>query len=176
MQIYYVTVETRATSRVTVAAKSEADARADAQMIAGPGGRCIDVVPASYTMEAQAHEALAHLLAQDWLALNNKAASIYDWLAHAADHPSKRDKINAKLAMAGLRMLANCDVVVGSPRTIPALKRWFAATPWDEAGLFAALATLPGARREGPRYFQGVQSRVIRLPAAVVLPCDEVAA
>lgn len=176
MQIYYVTVETRATSRVTVAARSEVEARADALMIAGSGARCIDAVPASYTVEAQAHEALAHLLAQEWLHLGDKPATVYDWLFKAASKHDGRDKINTKLALAGLRLMDNCDVVVASPRTIPVLRRWFAATPWDEAGLFTALLTLPGARREGPRYFQGVQSRGVRLPCSVVFGEDEVGA
>lgn len=174
MQIYYVTVEKRETSRVTLAARNADEARVDALMIAGPGGRCLDVVPASYTAEAQAHEALAHLLVQEWLHLGDKPATVHDWLLKAAADHAGRDKINAKLAMAGLRVMDNCDVVVASPRTLPVLKRWFAATPWDEAGLFAALLTLPGAKREGPRYFTSEDHRGVRLPAAVVFAGEEV--
>lgn len=179
MQIYYVTVETRATSRVTVAARSEAEARADALLIAGAGARCLDAVPASYTAEAQAHEALAHLLVQDWLPLNDQPATVLDWVERAVFGPD-RAAINAKLALAGLRVLDNLDLTVGT--AVPVLRRWFASTPWGGAGLRTALSRLPGARLEGPRYFQGVQSKTVRLPYDLLRPHlpadagDEVAA
>lgn len=175
MQLFYVTVETRSTCRITVAAKNELEASADAIMISGPGAKCLQVVQASYTVEAQAHEALAHLLVQNWLHLDDQPATIGDWLNAARREPATRDKINAKLALAGLRLMDNADLIIASPRTIPLLKRWFASTPWDEAALFAALLTLPGARREGPRYYAGAQSRGVRVPARVVFADEEVA-
>ena len=169
MRVWYVTVEERQTRRLTVAAPDERAAREDAMSLSGRGCRCLDVVPASYTQEAQAAEALQHLRSQDWLDWNGQPQAVEDWLVRA-HHPATREQANARLALAGLRVVDGGDVMLASPTAIPALRRWFASTPWDGAALFAALLRLPGVRRDGPRYFQGVQARTLRLPFGLVVP------
>jgi len=169
MQVWYVTVEERQTRRLTVAAANAQAAREDALSLIGAGTRCLDVVPASYTCEAQAMDALQHLRAQDWLPWNGQGQAVEDWLIRAHD-AATRDQANSRLALAGLRVVEGGDVMLASPTAIPVLRRWFASTPWDGVALFAALLRLPGVRRDGPRYFQGVQARTLRLPFDLVVP------
>ena len=168
MQVYHITIEERVRRTLTVAAVDAQQAHENAAILLKPNAKVIDITPCTYTLEASATDALAHLVSQDWLAWEGKDQCIADWLIRA-QAPATRVAANAKLGLAGLRLVDDDGVIIASPGSVPALHRWFNRTPWQGGNLFATLLRLKGVSRVEPRSFCGVQSRGVKLPFGLLV-------
>lgn len=173
MRAFTVYIENRTTRTARIAAVSEAQARAMAGVLLRGNDRVLRITdelaegPAAVAPGLGA-EALAHLRAKDYFDWQDRPQCVEDWLLRAVQ-PGMRDRVNPILALAGLRVMQDGSVAIGSPSSIPTLHGWFRTTPFDGAALMNVLGALPGARRAGLT-FAGCRSRVIVLPFAIVVP------
>jgi hypothetical protein len=164
MRAFAVTYEEKRTRRVQVAAPSADLARAQMVALLHPGCRVVDVRAADEpdVAEGEAQRALTHLLDRPYLSHDGQTQLVADWLDRGTT-PDLRDAVNGRLALAGLRLLSEASLAVGSPVSVPTLRLWFGNGPWAGSRLLAVLATVPGARRSNMS-FGGVRSRAVILP------------
>lgn len=164
MRAFAVTYEEKRTRRVQVAAPSADAARAQMLALLHPGCRVVDVRAADDpdVAEGEAQRALTQLLDRPFLSHEGQPQLVADWLDRGTN-ADLRDAVNQRLAIAGLRLLPDLALAVGSPVSIPTLRLWFGTGPWAGSRLLAVLATAPGARRSNMS-FGGMRSRAVILP------------
>ena len=174
MRAYTVFIESRSLRTARLAAPSEVAARAMAGVLLRGNDRLVRVSDDEQDAPrrpALAVEALERLRSRDFFDWQGQSQCVEDWLLRAAQ-PGQRDKVNGMLALAGLRLMPNGKVAIGSPSSVPTLHGWFRTTAFDGPALMNVLGSLPGAQRSNLT-FAGCHSRAVILPFALVVP-DEV--
>ena len=169
MRAFQVMISEVRERRVQVAANSLDQARAAVQGLLRPGETIKRIDQLGEARNGRAGEALAHLLGQAYLTLNGVTTTIEDWLTAAvkADDATRRS-LNARMAMAGLRVTDGPQIVIGSAGSVPTLALWFQNTEWQGPDLISTLRTLPEAQTR-VFSFSGINSKAVVLPAALVL-------
>ena len=165
MRIWSVEVAQSRTRRIKVPAASPDLARAAVTGVLRQGDRVLSVTDTDTTGTADAddaRDALAHICARDFLPYASRAQCVEDWLIRGLD-PEQRAAVNTALAFAGLRVVSDTTIAVGSPTSIPALQAWCNGTHWHRTRFFELMGRIPGATRAGIT-FAGVRSRAIVLP------------
>lgn len=172
MRAFHVLITETRERRLQVAAQDLQSARAAVQglLTAGEAIKRIDQV--GEAKASRAREALDHLLVCDFLTLDGVAASVGDWLrAAVAGDVDRRRALNARLAMAGLRVGDGPTVIIASAGSVPTLAMWFDRTDWQGPDLISTLRTLPDAVVR-VFSFAGINSKAVVLPAGAVLDLD----
>lgn len=173
MRAFKVTISETRERRMEVAAQDMQQAKLAVQSLLGASETVKAVEQIGQARHGEAGAALAHLLGQDFLALDGAAASIGDWLAAAvAGSDETRRSLNARLAMAGLRVIDGPQIAVASAGSIPTLAMWFAGTEWQGPDLISTLRTAPEAQVR-VYSFAGINSKAVVLPAELVLSGGE---
>lgn len=178
MRAYTVTIEARNLRQVRIAATSEVAARATAGVLLRGSDRVVQVSDDMDTRGPEQTvlagiEALERLRMKPFFDWQGGSQVVEDWLIRATE-PGLRDKANGLLALAGLRVMPDGRVAIGSPGSVPTLHGWFRATPYGGAQLMAVLGMLPGAVRSNMT-FSGCHSRAVILPFATVVPAETLA-
>lgn len=171
MRAYTVFIESRELRTARIAAPSEVAARAMAGVLLRGNDRLVrisDDLSEAPRVPGRAVEALERLRSRDFFDWQGQPQCVEDWLLRAAE-PGQRDKANAVLALAGLRLQADGRVAIGSPSSVPTLHGWFRTTAFDGPALMNVLGSLPGAQRSNLT-FAGNHSRAVILPFALVVP------
>lgn len=175
MRAYTVFIESRTMRSARLAAPSEVAARAMAGVLLRGNDRLVRISDdladgVSARAPGMAADALARLRAQDFFDWQGQDQCVEDWLLRASD-PARRDATNPVLALAGLRVMPDGRVAIGSPSSVPTLHGWFRTTPFDGSALMNVLGSLPGAQRSNLT-FAGCHSRAVILPFALVVPAE----
>lgn len=169
MRVFHVIITETRERRVQVAVHDTQSARAAVQGLLSAGETIKRIDQIGEARSGMAREALDHLLGCDFLTLYGLAASVEGWLraAVAADDATRRT-LNARLAIAGLRVTDGPAIVIGSAGSVPTLAAWFDRTPWQGPDLISTLRTLPDAVVR-VFSFAGINSKAVMLPAGAVL-------
>lgn len=175
MRAFTVHIESRALRTARIAAPSEVAARAMAGVLLRGGDRVVRISDemtdgAAPRAPGMAADALARLRAMSFFDWQGRDQCVEDWLIRAAN-PASRETSNAVLALAGLRIMPDGGVAIGSPSSVPTLHGWFRTTVFDGPALMNVLASLPGARRSNLT-FAGCHSRAVIVPFALVVPVE----
>lgn len=169
MRAFQVLVSVTRERKISLVARDLEQARLAVRDLLAAGETIKRVDQLGEARSGRAGEALRHLLGCDYLDLHGLAASVEGWLraAVAADDATRR-VLNARLAMAGLRVTDGPNIVIGSAGSVPTLALWFQNTDWQGPDLISTLRTLPEAQTR-VFSFAGINSKAVILPAAVVL-------
>lgn len=169
MRAFQVVITEIRERKVSVVAYDLNAAKHAVQAMLGAGESIKRVDQIGEARAGQAGKAIKHLLGRDYLSLNGKAASVEDWLRAAvrADDATRRT-LNAKLALAGLRVSDGPAIVIGSAGSVPTLGHWFDGTEWQGPDLISTLRTLPEAVVR-VFSFAGINSKAVVLPCELVL-------
>lgn len=169
MRAFQVTVTEIRERKVSVVAYDLNAAKHAVQAMLGAGESIKRVDQIGEARAGQAHEAIKWLLGRDYLSLHGKAASVEDWLrATVGANAETQRALNAKLALAGLRVTFGNEIVIGSAGSVPTLGQWFEATEWQGPDLISTLRTLPEAVVR-VFSFAGINSKAVVLPGELVL-------
>lgn len=176
MQLFTVRIETRRQRIQRIAATNAETARRLVAAMLPDGDRI-----AAVTCEGRgtpmppdldlARDVLQDIAARDFLDLDGQPACVQDWLLAAGC--GRADELNPVLAVAGLRVLPEHRLAVGSAQSIPMLGEWCDNTRAAGPGLLALLSECYG-RQTASRTFAGVRSRCAIVPLADAVPLHEV--
>lgn len=176
MQVFTATITRRVSRRVQVAAQDETHAARMVRSVLRPGekldgfniGRELEGM-----LEDDGREALARILDRDWFptSTGSPPMPVSFWIgAPRVDTPGS--EAYDKLAIAGLRVLPDGALAVGSAQSVPQLADWMRGTRFAGPGLIKSLRCIPGARPINLT-LAGQASRAIALPYHIVTQVAE---
>lgn len=169
MRAFQVTITEIRERKVSVVSHDLNGAKHAVQAMLGAGESIKKAEQVGEARAGLAREAILHLLRQDYLTLNGKAALVEDWLRATVGQDQARQRVlNARLALAGLRVTFENQIVIGSAGSVPTLGQWFEHTEWQGPDLISTLRTLPDAVVR-VFSFAGINSKAVVLPSEWVL-------
>lgn len=149
MQIFTATVSRRVLRRVQLAAQDEAQAARMVRAVLRPGEKLEGFNQGhgqdGFT-EDDGREAVARILDRDWLPVSpsREPMPVSFWVrAPRASVPGS--EAYTSLAVAGLRVLPDGELAIGSAQSVPQIAEWMRGTRFAGPGLFQALRAIMGA-------------------------------